>query len=116
MIETLLVAGLVGLLVLLGSLAAFASLKLVFLLGVACIALGLCVGMPAGAYYHVKLYQLLRVRGPVPRRFWLQPTSYHGELERSQWRSIAPWFFLGGAGFVLIVLGCLIVLVAVWKA
>jgi hypothetical protein len=116
MLETLLVFGLIGLLVALGSLAALASLKVVFVLGLVCIGLGMGVGMPAGAYYRVKLYQLLRPKGSLDSRFWLQPTRFHSLLDASEWRRVAPWFYLGGAGFGLIVLGCVIVLIAVWKA
>ncbi len=116
MIEGLFVFGVVGLLVVLGFSALFLSLETIVIVGVACVAVGIAVGLPAGTYYHLKLYRCVAARGPVPRRFWLSPTQFHADLEPAQWRDVAPWFVMGGAGFMLIVLGCLIVMVGVLRA
>jgi len=53
---------------------------------------------------------------PVPRDFWLRPTRYHEQLEAGEWRTVFPWFALGGGGFALIILGSVIVALAVLKA
>ena len=116
MIEALLVFGVVGLLVLLGTGAYVLSIEVLLIAGGACIAAGFAIGLPAGTLYHLKLYRCLAVRGPVPKSFWLRPTSLHSELEPTEWRGIAPWFLIGGAGFALIVLGCVIVMLGLLRA
>ncbi|HKU40790.1 MAG TPA: hypothetical protein VJR89_21665 [Polyangiales bacterium] len=116
MIEALLVFAVVGLLVLLGTCAYALTIEALLIAGAACIAVGFVIGLPAGALYHVRLYRCLAQRGPVPRAFWLRPTSLHPELESGEWRGIAPWFVVGGTGFALIVLGCLIVMMALLRA
>jgi hypothetical protein len=116
MIEALLVFAVVGLLVLLGTFAYALSIEALLIAGGACIAAGFVIGLPAGTLYHLKLYRCLQLRGPVPRAFWLRPTSLHPELESAEWRGIAPWFVIGGTGFALIVLGCVIVLLGLLRA
>jgi hypothetical protein len=116
MIETLFVIGVVGLLVLLGTGAYVLSIEALLITGAACIAIGFTVGLPAGTLYHLRLYRCLALRGPVPRSFWLRPTRLHSELEATEWRGIAPWFVIGGAGFGLIVLGCVIVMLGLIRA
>jgi hypothetical protein len=116
MIETLLVLGVVGLLVLLGTGAYVLSIEALLIAGGVCIAAGFAIGLPAGTLYHLKLYRCLAIRGPVPKSFWLRPTSLHQELEATEWRSIAPWFVIGGTGFALIVLGCVIVMLGLLRA
>jgi hypothetical protein len=91
-------------------------LQMLFIVGLSCMLAGFGFGVPAGTYYHVKLYKLLALRGPVPRRFWFSPTRFHDQLEPAEWRTVVPWFAIGGAGFLLIILGCLVVMLAVLKA
>jgi hypothetical protein len=116
MIEALLVLGVVGLLVVLGSAAYMLSLEAILIAGASCIAAGFAIGLPAGTLYHLKLYRCLALRGPVPRSFWLRPTSLHPDLGAAEWRAIAPWFVIGGTGFALIVLGCVIVMLGLLRA
>src|SRR4051812_19039004 len=59
MIETLLVLGVVGLLVLLGTGAYVMSVEALLIAGGACVALGFAIGLPAGTLYHLKLYRCL---------------------------------------------------------
>lgn len=116
MIETLLVFGVVGLLVLLGTGAYLLSVEALLIAGAVCIGLGFSIGLPAGTLYHLRLYRSLAQRGPVPRSFWLRPTSLHQELEAAEWRAVAPWFVIGGTGFALIILGCVIVMLGLLRA
>lgn len=116
MIETLFVFGVVGLLVLLGTGAYLLSVEALLIAGAVCIGLGFSIGLPAGTVYHLRLYRALALRGPVPRSFWLRPTSLHQELEAGEWRAIAPWFVIGGTGFALIILGCVIVMLGLLRA
>jgi hypothetical protein len=115
MLEALFVVALVAVLVLLGLAALFLSVEAIVVVGLVCIAAGFGIGLPAGIYYHVKLYRLLAARAPVPLRFWWQPTRFHELLEPAQWRGVLPWFVIGGTGFLLTVLGCVVVLVGVLK-
>lgn len=73
--------------------------------GFAAVATGTIVGIPAGIYYHVVLRRQLLRHGPLPARWWLQPVRLHDTLSPSERRSFMPWFFVGGAGFVLIIAG-----------
>ncbi len=116
MLESLFVLGLIAVLVALGLCALLMPLELLFIVGLSCVAAGFCLGVPAGVYYHWKLYRVLVAQGPVPRSFWLRPTRFHEQLEPAEWRTIFPWFAIGGGGFLLIVLGCLVVMVAVLKS
>lgn len=116
MIEALVVLVVVATLVLLGLAAFILTLEALLLTGAACILAGFLVGIPAGTLYHVRLYQRLALRGPVPRAFWLRPTSLHSQLEAAEWQKIKPWFLAGGSGFALIVLGCLVVMLGLMRA
>lgn len=116
MIEALLVLGVVGMLVLLGTFAYLLTVEAVLIAGAVCIAAGFVIGLPAGTLYHIKLYRRLALRGPVPKSFWLRPTALHDELEATEWREIAPWFLVGGTGFALIVTGCVIIMLGLIRA
>jgi hypothetical protein len=79
-------------------------------LGAGTIALGLALGVPTGFVYHVKLARTLAARGELPRRWWLAPTSLHEQLRDDERGSVLAWFFAGGAGFVLTILGIALVI------
>lgn len=72
---------------------------------------GFVVGVPAGAYYHVVLRRELLKLGPLPRRWYMRPHSLHGLLEASAIGRVFPWFAVGGAGFMLILVGFALALV-----
>jgi hypothetical protein len=82
--------------------------ELVFGGGLLLVALGLLVGVPAGAYYHVQLYRALRPRKLVPRRWWLRPFALHVSLTDDERRRVLPWFYLGAFGFIASILGCVL--------
>ena len=69
-------------------------------------ALGLAVGLPAGLAYHARLHRALGEGRP--RGWWLRPTALHARLAPSAWRAVRPPFVLGAAGFLIILLGCLL--------
>jgi hypothetical protein len=108
MIETLLV--LLGL----GAMAALALLPWPWLLeaGAVLTALGFAVGLPPALVYHLRLRAALLRRGRLVRRWWLEPTRLHRFLETEDRRRVMPWFTAGAAGFVLVVLGCVLVVLA----
>ncbi|MEY4580264.1 MAG: hypothetical protein RL701_4967 [Pseudomonadota bacterium] len=116
MTEALVVFGLVGLLVVLGTLAIALTLEQLVLLAISCMLVGFVVGVAAGAYYHVLLYRALARRGPVPRGFIWSPTRYHGALQLDELRPILPWFRAGALGFMLIILGSVLLAFALLRA
>jgi hypothetical protein len=116
MAEALIVLAVVGLLLLLGLMAAVLTLEALVMVGVVCVAIGVVFGVPAGAYYHLRLYRCLAARGGVPRDFFWHPTRYHADVSPIESRTFMPWFVAGAVGFVLILLGCSIVMLGVLRA
>jgi hypothetical protein len=75
MAETLIVVVLVVTLVLGGTAALLLSWHTIALAGVACVAAGALLGVPAGVYYHVKLHRVLAPRGILSERWWVSPAT-----------------------------------------
>jgi len=114
--ETALVFVVVAILVLLGSAATWLTMEVLFGVGLLCVVLGCVVGFPAGFYYHVVLFRVMRVQGEVPSGWYWNPTRYHSLLSADEYASIRPWFVLGAAGFVFIILGCMLIGLAIMVA
>jgi hypothetical protein len=116
LIELGLVGGLLALLV--GGAAAVTYLPwdILFGGGVVMGMVGVMVGVPAGAGYHVILYRVLRRSGPVPRVFWLHPTDFHKSVPDNEMRRVRRWFFVGGAGFALALLGAALIAIGAWRS
>jgi hypothetical protein len=74
-------------------------------MGIGTLLLGLVVGVPTGFWYHVILYRLVSAKIRLPRHWWLSPSSLHRHLTGPEQRRINAWFRMGGAGFVLSVVG-----------
>ncbi|HUK55549.1 MAG TPA: hypothetical protein VLY20_02715 [Nitrospiria bacterium] len=79
-------------------------------LGLLVLAAGIIEGIPAGLYYHVVLYRLLHPRGQLPSGWWISPVQYHVYLTAEETRRVRRWFFLGGFGFLLCILGGILAL------
>ena len=75
-------------------------------------AFGFVFGVPTGLYYHVVLRRELLKLGPLPTRWYLHPHRLHDQLDDAALRRVTRWFFMGGFGFVLIVAGFALALVA----
>jgi hypothetical protein len=73
--------------------------------GLGTLLLGLVMGLPTGLWYHVILYRYVSLKVPLPRTWWLSPSELHRHLTDAEQRRIAPWYRIGGVGFVLCVLG-----------
>jgi hypothetical protein len=88
--------------------------------GWACTVVGLLLGVPTGFWYHVKLRAYLQRTGELPAGWWLRPVAHHGRLDPEEQPGVLVWFFAGGVGFVLTVLGCVGVaagvLLQAWRA
>jgi hypothetical protein len=88
-----------------GTAALLLSWHTIALAGVACVAAGALLGVPAGVYYHVKLHRVLAPRGILSERWWVSPVRYHRHLTRAERAQVLRWFYAGGTGFLLILLG-----------
>ena len=88
--------------------------------GWACTAAGLLLGVPTGFWYHVRLRKCLQRAGELPAGWWLRPVAHHGRLAPEEQPGVLAWFFAGGVGFGLTVLGCFGVgagvLLQAWRA
>lgn len=105
--------------VLLGLLSLLVSyVPLSYIVGTSLILIGVggLFGLPAGVGYHVALRRELLRRGPLPARWLWEPTHQHRLLDAAAQARIRPWFAVGAAGFLLIVVGALlgVVALALW--
>lgn len=98
------------------ALVSSAAWHLLLEVGAICIAAGLLVAVPTGLVYHVVLYRRARLRGPVPERWWLRPVGLHAQLTRPDQRAVMPWFYSGAAGFLVAMLGCLLVAIGALRS
>ncbi len=105
MIEALWVFGTLALLIAGGTASVALPPHWLIVGGFAAMGIGAGVGVPAGIYYHVVLRRQLLRHGPLPERWWLHPVRLHDRLSAIERRAFMPWFFIGGAGFVLIIAG-----------
>lgn len=114
--ETLLAIGLFGLLA--ASAAAVQFLDWTFWVwaGVACIAIGLVIGVPAGVWYHVVLHRALAPRGVLPKHWIWNPTGQHKLLTEGERPGVLGWFYVAAASWSVSVLGCVFIGVATWLA
>ena len=105
MLEVALVIAAVAGVAAVGFLASAWSPSVLVVAALVTLAGGLVVGVPTGFWYHVVLYRLVSAKRPVPRRWWLSPSSLHVHLTDAEQRRIAVWYRLGGLGFVLSMVG-----------
>ena len=113
MIELGIVALVVGGLVGVPALFTAVPWDVTFGLGVGLVALGMGIGVPAGALYHVQLFRAVR---PTTARWWLHPTGLHGQVPEGMRGGVMRWFRVGAVGFVLAIVGCAMVAVGAWRS
>ena len=77
---------------------------------------GLAFGVPTGFLYHLLLRRSLRRRGPLPARWWLQPTRLHHAIAESDRPLVLGFCYAGAAGFLVTLLGCLVVAIGTWRS
>ena len=66
---------------------------------------GFVVGVPTGFIYHVRLFQVLRPRGELPRGLYWRPLRFNACLPREERAGVMVWCYIGGLGFLVICLG-----------
>jgi hypothetical protein len=86
------------------ALMAVAPWEVTFSAGLAMVALGMGLGVPAGAYYHYKLWRALKPTG----LWWLHPTGLHKALSTEDRPGVMRWMKIGGALWAVAILGCVI--------
>lgn len=94
--------------------AAVSVMSLVWL-GVAVIAVGLTLGLPAGVGYHVAMHRGLadsRVHAP---NWWWSPVRYHTQLDAASRKRVQPWFIAGVLGATLALAGCALLVVCLFR-
>lgn len=85
--------------------ALYVPLPLIGSFALSLMAVGFLFGVPAGLVFHLVLRrELLRV-GALPRGWYWHPQRHTGPLQPAALRRIRPWFLLGAGGFVLIIAG-----------
>ncbi len=110
MIEALLVILGVALLSALALLGPLIPGAWVVMAGAICTATGMLLGVPTGLWYHVKLRSCLGPRDELPERWWVRPVPLNARLRPEERARVLVWFYIGGVGFALCVLGCVLVL------
>jgi len=105
MTEAAIVLSLVVMLVVVGTLVVALPWTTIVFAGAGLIAVGFVLGVPTGFYYHLALYRCLAPRGALPARWYWSPVRYHALLRDEERASVLLWFYLGAAGFTMIVLG-----------
>ena len=116
MLEALLVFGVLAILILAGILTLIVNWATLIIAGAVLVAIGTVVGVPAGFWYHVRLYAHLAPRGELPARWWVSPVQHHEKLLDGERPDVLRWFYVGGAGFMVILLGCVVVALGVLVA
>lgn len=74
-------------------------------IGLALVAIGALVGVPAGLVYHARLYRALRAEGRETSGMWLRPYELHAKLSDARREPLIVLFGVGALGFGLTVLG-----------
>jgi hypothetical protein len=106
------VAGLVAGLLALPAVVTWLPWEVTFGIGLLLVALGMAIGVPAGALYHVRLYRLVRPRGA----WWLRPTALHTQLADAERPRVMSAFKIGAAGFIIAIIGCALVAVGALRS
>jgi hypothetical protein len=112
MAELRIVACLLGALLAMPVLVTWLPWEATFGIGVALVALGMAIGVPAGALYHVRLYRLVRPTGA----WWLRPTALHPRLDDADRSRVMGAFKIGAAGFVIAIVGCALVALGAFRS
>ncbi|MBW1831196.1 MAG: hypothetical protein DRH23_10450 [Deltaproteobacteria bacterium] len=83
----------------------FAPWEVLYSSGIWLTLAGFVVGVPTGFIYHVRLFQVLRPRGELPRGWYWRPLRFNACLRREERARVMVWCYVGGLGFVIICLG-----------
>lgn len=79
-----------------------------FVAGLGLTALGFVVGAPTAIVYHVLLYRAIGQRVELPKGWYWSAMPYNEHLLPIQRRLVMTWCYISAAGFVVTVLGILV--------
>jgi hypothetical protein len=114
MLESILAFGLLAVLVVLGSLS-FVPWESLLEYGQLTIAAGMLFGVPPAIVYHLILFRQLRAHRIDTRGFIWNPIRFHHLLVPAARRGFMPFFYAGGLGFVVVVLGLVLMFAAMFS-
>ena len=77
--------------------------------GAVTLAAGLVFGVATGFWYHVELARGVSAKTTLPARWWLRPVELHEWLDPASHRRVMPWFYAGAVGFVITVVGLVLI-------
>lgn len=92
------------------------AVETVFVLGVWLVLGGLAFGVPTGLLYHLALRRSLLRQGRLPPRWWLRPTQLNESIPDADRRLVLGFCYAGAAGFLVTLLGCVIVAIGTWRS
>ena len=79
------------------------------MVGTVTTAVGLVFGVGTGLWYHIALARVVSATRALPARWWLRPVELHEWLEPASHRRVMPWFYAGAVGFVITVVGLVLI-------
>ncbi|HYB12874.1 MAG TPA: hypothetical protein VEG67_05345 [Myxococcota bacterium] len=91
------------------------AVETVFAAGLWLIVGGLAFGVPTGVLYHLVLRRSLLRLGPLPVRWWLRPIQLNPSVPTADRRLVLGFCYAGAAGFLVTLLGCVVVSIAAWR-
>lgn len=99
---------------LMGALAAIPTVPWSTLLtvGLWTCAVGLLVGVPTAILYHFMLYRVLNPLGRLEKGWYWNAVKVNKQIPEPDWMRVMLWCYLGALGFVIVVLGIVIVVAA----
>ena len=81
--------------------------------GALCVGVGLVLGLPVALYYHLRLFRGLHRLGASTERWWVDPRPLQQALPEREQQVLTRLFWIGGAGFLLTMVGCVLLASAV---
>jgi hypothetical protein len=92
------------------------AVETVFVAGLWLVLGGLAFGVPTGIFYHLALRRSLLRKGQLPASWWLRPTQLNKCIADADRRLVLGFCYAGAAGFLVTLLGCVIVAIGTWRS
>jgi len=92
------------------------TVETLFVAGLWLTVAGLAFGLPTGFLYHLALRRSLLREGRLPARWWLWPTDLHDRIPDADRRLVLGSCYAGAAGFLVTLLGCLVLGISTWRS
>ena len=96
------------------SLLSYFSGTIILAAGITFIVIGLILGVPIGVYYHLLLFQRIKLLGRELKGWWISPHRYHESLPEKERRILSRWFWIGAVFFNITMIGCELVFIGLF--